>query len=68
MSSSPLLFLATIVLAFFVLMGETSRPEYIKYTTVTGFFQQDDLATNASTFNYVRTFPRYFHIAAEYMS
>ncbi|KAL9119615.1 MAG: hypothetical protein Q9187_003832 [Circinaria calcarea] len=55
MSSSPLLFLGTIVLVFFVLMGETSTSEYIKYTTVTGFFQQDDLATNASTFNYTAT-------------
>ena len=29
--------------------GET----YINYTTVTGFFQQDDSATDASTFDYV---------------
>jgi hypothetical protein len=27
---------------------------YIRYTTITGFFQQDDPATDASTFDYVR--------------
>lgn len=26
---------------------------YIQYTTVTGYFLQDDPSTNASTFNYV---------------
>ena len=62
MSFSSLLFLGTIVLGFFVFMGETSTPEYIKYTTVTGYFQQDDLATNASIFNYVRTLPFYSNL------
>jgi hypothetical protein len=28
--------------------------EYIKNTTVTGYFLQDDPTTNASTFDYVR--------------
>lgn len=28
---------------------------YINYTTVTGYFQQDDPSTNPSTFNYVWT-------------
>lgn len=27
---------------------------YINYTTVTGYFLQDEPTTNASTFNYVR--------------
>jgi hypothetical protein len=30
-----------------------AQPGYINYTTVPGFFLQDDLTTNASTFNYV---------------
>lgn len=29
------------------------QPTYIKYSTVTGFFLQDDNSTNATTFNYV---------------
>lgn len=33
-----------------------TTPSYIiKYTTITGYFLQDDPATNASTFDYVRT-------------
>lgn len=28
-------------------------PVYVKYTTVTGYFLQDDPSTNATTFNYV---------------
>ena len=28
-------------------------PVYIKYTTITGYFLQDDPSTNATTFNYV---------------
>ena len=27
---------------------------YIKYSTVTGYFLQDEATTNATTFNYVR--------------
>jgi hypothetical protein len=30
---------------------------YINYTTITGYFLQDDPSTNASTFNYVRSSP-----------
>jgi hypothetical protein len=29
------------------------QPGYINFTTVVGYFAQDDLSTNASTFNYV---------------
>ncbi|MCJ1224604.1 hypothetical protein MMC12_001249 [Toensbergia leucococca] len=36
-------------------MSAADSPEYIKYSTITGFFQQDDPATNASTFNYSAT-------------
>ena len=31
-----------------------STPEYINYTTITGFFLQDEPTTNVSTFDYVR--------------
>ncbi len=32
-------------------------PVYIKYTTVTGYFLQDEPSTNATTFNYVGLSP-----------
>lgn len=32
---------------------DVSGPGYINYTTVTGYFLQDEPTTNASTFNYV---------------
>ena len=53
--SRPFLFLATIVVAFMVMMGESNVPQYIEYTTVTGFFQQDDPATEPNGFDYVST-------------
>lgn len=34
-------------------LNVTDPNGYIQYTTVTGYFLQDDPATNASTFNYV---------------
>ncbi|PSS27231.1 hypothetical protein M430DRAFT_46334 [Amorphotheca resinae ATCC 22711] len=37
------------------MMGEAETPKYIRYSTVTGFFQQDDPATDASTFDYTAT-------------
>ena len=33
--------------------GSGSNSHYINYTTVTGFFLQDDVATNPSSFDYV---------------
>jgi hypothetical protein len=33
-----------------------STPDYIQYSTVTGFFLQDDNATVPGTFDYVRYF------------
>jgi hypothetical protein len=54
MSYRPFLFVATIVVTFLVMMGESKSAEYIRYTTVTGFFQQDDPATVPGTFDYVR--------------
>lgn len=49
----PFLFVATIVVTFLVMMGESKSAEYIKYTTVTGYFQQDDPVTVSGTFDYV---------------
>ena len=62
MSFRPFLFVATIVVAFLVMMGEsksaeyTKHTKYIKYTTVTGYFQQDDPDTVSETFDYVSSF------------
>ncbi len=37
-----------------IAMGEANnRPSYINYTTITGFFLQDDPKTVSSTFDYV---------------
>lgn len=48
----PFLFVATIVITFLVMMGESKSAEYIAYTTVTGYFQQDDPATDSGSFDY----------------
>jgi hypothetical protein len=66
MASSPILFFATIVTALLVMMGEASPADRgilnttappdrrtFNYTTVTGYFLQDDSATNATAFDYV---------------
>jgi hypothetical protein len=57
MAQSPILFSITVLAALLTVMGEATSSHgatYINYTTITGFFLQDDPATNASTFNYVR--------------
>lgn len=36
--------------------GESDGPTYIKYSTVTGYFQQDDLATEPKGFDFVSLF------------
>lgn len=36
------------------LQTRASGKGYIKYSTVTGYFLQDDPSTNATTFDYVR--------------
>ncbi len=56
MSSRTVLLLVAIFVAFLTARGESRDTEYIKYTTVTGFFQQDDPATNAGTFDYVSVY------------
>ncbi|KAL8826890.1 MAG: hypothetical protein Q9191_003525, partial [Dirinaria sp. TL-2023a] len=33
----------------------TAAPTYVNYTTITGYFLQDDLSTNASTFDFMAT-------------
>jgi broad specificity phosphatase PhoE len=48
----PLLSLGAAALSFLMSIAQTDQPEYIQYTTLTGFFLQDDPATNPSTFDY----------------
>lgn len=55
MACSPVLFLLTVLLALMAMTGGADNtPSYIKYTTITGFFLQDDPSTQASSFDYVR--------------
>jgi len=35
------------------MIEQSNGGEYIKYSTVTGYFQQDDPATDPNTFDYV---------------
>ena len=49
----PFLFLVTVFATFVVMMRESNIPQYLKYTTVSGFFQQDDPVTEAKGFDYV---------------
>jgi hypothetical protein len=41
------------------MMGESDTPQYINFSSVTGFFQQDDSATDPSSFDYVNVFITY---------
>lgn len=52
---SPFLFITTFVVAVFMIMGETAPPdvEYVKLSTVTGYFLQDDPDTEPRGFDYV---------------
>lgn len=59
MASRPTIFLATTLLAGLFIMTLTQTqtvhahpPSYINYTTIAGFFLQDDPTTNASIFDY----------------
>jgi len=52
----PFLFIATIVAAFIVIMGESQpEPSYLKYSTVTGYFLQDEPSTDPKTFDFTTT-------------
>jgi hypothetical protein len=42
-----------------IMMGESDTPQYINFSSVTGFFQQDDPATDPSSFDYVNVFIPY---------
>lgn len=53
MAYSSCLIGATVFLAL-IAMAEASRPSYINYTTITGYFLQDEPSTDAGTFDYVR--------------
>ncbi|OJD30834.1 phosphoglycerate mutase [Diplodia corticola] len=62
MPNSPILFFTTVLLALVFSMGEATQPydvsssntSHINYTTVTGYFLQDDPATDPSTFDYTK--------------
>ena len=51
---SPFVLLVAVVVGFMVMSGEAIQPnEFTRYTTITGFFEQDDPATSPSGFDYV---------------
>lgn len=52
--SRPFLFLLTIFATFIVMMGESNTPRHMTYTTVTGYFQQDDPNTDPKGFDFVQ--------------
>lgn len=47
-------FITTVIVAFMIMMGEAPTPseEYTKYSTVTGYFLQDDEATDPKGFDF----------------
>lgn len=53
--SRPILFVITIVVPFLLIMGSSSDPEstYLKYSPVTGYFEQDDPETDPRGYDYV---------------
>jgi hypothetical protein len=54
---SPFLFVATFIVGILMIMGDAPSPpeqEYVKLSTVTGYFLQDDSATEPNGFDYVR--------------
>ncbi|KAI9735884.1 MAG: hypothetical protein M1834_001349 [Cirrosporium novae-zelandiae] len=52
MAVRPCLFVWTVILLITEMMGDAGAASHINYTTVTGFFLQDDPRTNPSTFDY----------------
>lgn len=50
---SPLLLVATIFVAFSFIIADAAPVFHWQYSTVTGYFLQDDLATDPKEFNYV---------------
>jgi hypothetical protein len=54
-NSRPILFVVTIIVPFFLMMGESSGPKstYLKYSTVTGYFEQDDPNTESRGYDFV---------------
>ena len=54
MAASLNLFVSTLFLMLMAMTAEATRPSYINYTTITGYFLQDEPSTDPRTFNYVR--------------
>lgn len=60
---SPFLFIATLVVAFLIFMGDAPaapEQEYLKFSTVTGYFLQDDPETDPNGFDYVSAMQNWF--------
>ena len=53
--NSPSLFVLTVLVTLFIVMGEAGPPSHIRYSTVPGYFLQDDPNTDDSNFNYVHS-------------
>ena len=59
MARSACLLGVTVVLAL-IAMADAGRPSYINYTTVIGYFLQDEPSTDPGTFDYVSVTPESF--------
>ncbi|PGH14940.1 hypothetical protein AJ80_05703 [Polytolypa hystricis UAMH7299] len=55
MASSPFLLFLTIIVAFFTAMSESTSLSHLEFSAVTGYFLQDDPATDPDTFDYSST-------------
>lgn len=55
------LFMMTMIMTMTITVADAQRPSYINYTTITGFFLQDDPTTDPSTFDYVSAPTVYEH-------
>lgn len=67
----PFLLVATLLVAGFMVMAEsTSAESHLEFTTVTGYFQQDEPNTDPDNFDYVKTnfglIPRRYDSDAEF--
>lgn len=54
--ASPLLLVVTIIVAFFFTIADAAPVFHWQYSPVTGYFVQDDQATDPSKFDYVRSY------------
>jgi hypothetical protein len=46
--------MGTAIVGLLVMMGQAIQPnEFVQYTTISGFFEQDNAATDPNSFDYV---------------